>query len=435
MTAVQDRSLLSGAAGSLVVRGAISVFQFATLLYLARMITPEVFAEAAFLPIAARLGALLALRGGTAIVLGTASVNPDRAIAEVWREFDRARHLATGIGVVIAVLFALTFNKTSGETVLALVWWPPAVLLTSFWMLVAEHLKGTLRVNRAILLEFAPLSLAFGALAAAAGFGWTPSASAVAVAFVGSQLIAVLAAAPVVWAGAASRILVDGPGPLAGPGGQPGPVVDPRSPRSALTFSTVFTLALPLVVISLVSILGSPTDAGRLAAVIRLLSPTTIVVAAAAASFVPRIVIDRERHHGDRPFDRSPVRWSVASVAMLTVPYSLILFINPGLLETLLGDQYAGLHTALRIVAIGQMCRGLAGVAVELGQVSGHAAADARAVLVGAAVGVAAWPLLATTVSVTAAGAFLFSCLVASRSFRMFVVSYLRVPKAVPVAV
>ena len=209
---------------------------------------------------------------------------------------------------------------------------------------------------------------------------------------------------------------------------------NPRSSRVSLTFSTVLTLALPLVVISLVSLVGSPDEAGRLAAVIRLLSPATIVVSAAAATFVPQILIEQQRHRSLRPFDGVVLRRSVAVVAMLTVPYSAALLIEPRILEFVLGDQYRGLGVAVRVVAIGQIVRGLSGVAVELGQVTGQAAADVKASGLGALVAVVAWPMLASGVSVTVAGAFLFASLVVHRSLFLFTVTYLRTPKAVSVA-
>lgn len=418
-----------------VVRGLLALFQFGALLYLAGMVLPAVFAELVFLPIAARLGALLAVRSGITIasaasaaipvsVVGSGAARIARPGADPWAEFDRTRGPSIVAGVVVAVIFSLTFNKDIAASAAALLWWPAVVLLVAFSQLVVGHLTATGRTTRGILLQSGPVSLAFAALAIAAARGRTLGVDDVAIAYVSGQLVAVLAAAL-----AARTAEAPEPGRHQG---SPAPSWEFRPDR--LTLSSALTLGLPLLVISVVSILGSPTEAGRLAAAIRLLSPITIVATAAAAAFVPRIVTQRSRQRPDRPFDLPAVRWSVAAVALLTVPYSVLLLAQPQILELALGEQYQGLEAVVRLVAFGQLFQALAGVAVELGQATGHATTDARAVVASLLVAAIVWPFLATIESAAFAGAFLFACLVANRSAQMFIVSYLRSSPAVAVS-
>ncbi|HEV3474380.1 MAG TPA: hypothetical protein VG602_03330 [Actinomycetota bacterium] len=274
------------------------------------------------------------------------------------RTLTRTYALVAAIGVPIALAVVLARGHGGAGAVL-LVLTALSVGGLAFGQVGIDALKARGRTQSALFLEF---SIAPAFVIVWAAMTSTGGGDATIAGLAGAHTLGTLVSAGgsyLLWA-RDHRVRFGSAKP--GVSGEP---VAPQG-RSLFSFGVTNLLvvagpSLPQVLLPFVMTLA---DVGRVGAAIRLTSIPGVLVVGLSSLYAPRFA--RLAVAGDRPELRKALRESQTWIATLFLPFAVAFILVPEMIVPVLGPDFAGTETALRILGIGQLVNALTGLAPML---------------------------------------------------------------------
>ena len=349
---------------ALATRLIAALCQFGALVVLANRVGAESFGVASIAILGARLISAVAGKGLAPLVLAGRGIAVSSTSVGQLIDSRKSASAIWGLGFGVAVAVVFDFWLPIG--ILAVIVISVTSVATTRLVLFVESIKQLERPVIAISTEFFPSTIAISVAALVAPMLVSDSASYEALA-----ILAFYASGQVLSALLAARLQSGLVTPeAAGPGQE-----DASLPQAPILASTVLSLFLPVAALAGARGLFDGQAAGQVSAVLRLLSPSMIVLAGVAATEMPHL--GRLLANGSTEALSQFIR-AQRVVFALVAPYQIGLLVYPGAAQFIFGSEYADVATAVQILAVGQLINCATGLSVETTQVlEGGARADA----------------------------------------------------------
>ena len=401
----------------ILTRLAAAVVSFGALAIAGRALGPAEFGVLSTLLLGSRLVAAASTRGaGPQILAGLGASNLSGSMKQV---LARSTSLALPLGAAIGASVSVAYDGSLVSSALLGGLGAASSASAAVVLLAGERLKHLGHANVAICGEFLPLSTVVAGLSLI----FVSTESETAPLYVPALILTTA------WIASATTQLVS----LKRSRFRGLPLVERSSlKQSWIAASTAISASAPLMVVLAIAIASGPETAGVSNAVLRLVSPSMIVLAGAAAVAMPTIGSNLQRN----PVEAKRVyRKYQFLVAALTVPYQLLLFAFPEALAAVFGAQFDA-STSLRIIVAGQLINGITGLSLETAQVLPDGArVDVLGVLTSAVLAsvLASWAVAADELSAENAIFGVFAIAISTRSLLAVFVVQRSLGHSVPV--